>query len=249
MTKQCKQCGKNLPVTSFAVADTKRGYRRGVCRDCLRPHLNAYAKASRSRRYHANAGKYRDKLRRKNLERHAKNRAEHYRQNREYEKRHPDRHRAKARVQYALKTGKLTRLPCQVCGVTKTQAHHDDYTRPLDVIWLCRECHAERHRLLARGLIQRHAATETQPVPLATIMRRARQRVRSAVRNGDLVKPFYCSRCGVIPPPARDGRSTLHAHHLNYSDALDVEWLCVRCHNREEGPRKRKSQETAPCPT
>jgi hypothetical protein len=36
-----------------------------------------------------------------------------------------------------------------VCGATKTEAHHTDYSRPLDVVWLCKHC----HRLLHNGKI------------------------------------------------------------------------------------------------
>jgi hypothetical protein len=45
----------------------------------------------------------------------------------------------------ALKSGKLTRQPCQVCGEMRVQAHHEDYSKPLDVMWLCTKHHAERH--------------------------------------------------------------------------------------------------------
>jgi len=55
---------------------------------------------------------------------------------------------AKSRVQYAKKTGKLKQLNCEVCGSTKTEAHHPDYSKPLDVIWLCDKCHKEEHKRL-----------------------------------------------------------------------------------------------------
>src|SRR5258707_11637000 len=45
------------------------------------------------------------------------------------------------RVYKAVKSGKLERKPCVVCGSRPTHAHHFDYSRPLDVIWLCPKCH------------------------------------------------------------------------------------------------------------
>lgn len=48
-------------------------------------------------------------------------------------------------VKDALRAGRLVRSPCEVCGEPKAQAHHDDYTRPLDVRWLCKAHHDEWH--------------------------------------------------------------------------------------------------------
>ena len=36
--------------------------------------------------------------------------------------------------------------PCERCGSTNAQLHHDDYERPLDVRWLCPACHGLEHR-------------------------------------------------------------------------------------------------------
>lgn len=53
---------------------------------------------------------------------------------------------ARNQVYYAVGRSQLTRLPCEVCGNTRSQAHHEDYTMPLDVRWLCQKHHAEHHR-------------------------------------------------------------------------------------------------------
>lgn len=49
-------------------------------------------------------------------------------------------------VASALKTGKLIKEPCEVCGELKVQAHHDDYNYPLRVRWLCMKCHKQWHK-------------------------------------------------------------------------------------------------------
>lgn len=42
--------------------------------------------------------------------------------------------------------GHLVPQPCEVCGSDKVEMHHDDYSRPIDVRWRCREHHMELHR-------------------------------------------------------------------------------------------------------
>jgi hypothetical protein len=49
-------------------------------------------------------------------------------------------------VTTAVRAGRMVRQPCEVCGEPKTHAHHDDYSKPLDVRWLCPKHHREHHR-------------------------------------------------------------------------------------------------------
>lgn len=55
--------------------------------------------------------------------------------------RHPERHRARQMLRYAVRSGKIKRQPCQVCGDEKSQGHHEDYNKPLDVQWFCQAHH------------------------------------------------------------------------------------------------------------
>lgn len=61
-----------------------------------------------------------------------------------------DRRRSAAHnaVAKAIRAGTLTRLPCVACGNAKSYAHHDDYDKKLDVIFLCQPCHKARHKIL-----------------------------------------------------------------------------------------------------
>jgi ribosomal protein S27AE len=62
-----------------------------------------------------------------------------------YSENNPEKIKAHNVVTYAVKTGELTRQPCEICGETKTDAHHDDYGKPLEVRWLCRKHHKQFH--------------------------------------------------------------------------------------------------------
>lgn len=55
---------------------------------------------------------------------------------------------ARKRIQQKIQRGKIARGSCEVCGATPAEAHHDDYSKPLDVRWLCRPHHREHHRNL-----------------------------------------------------------------------------------------------------
>lgn len=62
-----------------------------------------------------------------------------------------ERVRARQIIRNNIYRGKLSRQPCEVCGNPKSEAHHDDYSRPLDVVWLCPAHHAERHAQLRQA--------------------------------------------------------------------------------------------------
>jgi hypothetical protein len=57
-----------------------------------------------------------------------------------------DKRAAQILVGSALRSGRLTKAACEVCGELKVDAHHDDYTKPLEVRWLCEKHHMQLHR-------------------------------------------------------------------------------------------------------
>lgn len=66
--------------------------------------------------------------------------------------RNPEKRRAHIAVGNAIRDGRLVRQPCEVAGCGDiAQAHHDDYSRPLDVRWLCASHHAAHHKSLRRA--------------------------------------------------------------------------------------------------
>jgi hypothetical protein len=59
---------------------------------------------------------------------------------------------AKRMFQTAVKNGLIERRgSCEHCASERhVDGHHEDYAKPLDVIWLCRSCHHKRHLELGR---------------------------------------------------------------------------------------------------
>lgn len=56
--------------------------------------------------------------------------------------------KARSAVAIAVENGTLQRAGyCSQCGSQrKIQGHHEDYSQPLVVEWLCQHCHVVRHR-------------------------------------------------------------------------------------------------------
>lgn len=59
---------------------------------------------------------------------------------------HKDQVSAMQKINRYIKNGMVRRRECEVCGDENTHAHHDDYTRPLSVRWLCPIHHSEWHK-------------------------------------------------------------------------------------------------------
>lgn len=68
--------------------------------------------------------------------------------------RFPEKIYARRQAINARKRGDLIKKPCEICGEIKSFAHHEDYTKPLEVVWLCRK----HHDLLHKDLLNEQAS-------------------------------------------------------------------------------------------
>ncbi len=62
--------------------------------------------------------------------------------------RYPEKAAARLKVYRAVAKGALIKVPCTICGEKEVEGHHPDYSKPLDVIWLCTAHHVELHKNL-----------------------------------------------------------------------------------------------------
>jgi hypothetical protein len=64
-----------------------------------------------------------------------------------WRKRNPEKWKAHAALYYAVRSGKIVKSKvCDICDrEIRTEAHHPDYSKPLEVMWLCRRCHIGEH--------------------------------------------------------------------------------------------------------
>lgn len=69
----------------------------------------------------------------------------------EYRENNPLKHLAHKAVRLAIKGGEIYPMPCLVCG-EDAEAHHPDYSQPIDVIWLCPAHHKQVHAMTRKLL-------------------------------------------------------------------------------------------------
>ncbi len=65
--------------------------------------------------------------------------------------------KARDKVRSAVYQGKIKRLPCEKCGDPNSEAHHEDYSKPLEVVFLCKKHHNELHRSKTSNVITTQA--------------------------------------------------------------------------------------------
>jgi len=53
---------------------------------------------------------------------------------------------ARSHANVYKRRGKLLQQPCARCNNADSEMHHEDYSQPLNIKWLCRECHLALHR-------------------------------------------------------------------------------------------------------
>lgn len=69
-----------------------------------------------------------------------------------YVAKNPEKAKAHQLLNHAVKQGNIKKQPCEKCGATyRIHGHHDDYSKPLDVVWLCAKHHIERHQQLKKS--------------------------------------------------------------------------------------------------
>ena len=66
---------------------------------------------------------------------------------RTWRQKNPEKYKAQNAVNNAIRDRKLTKGTCEECGSEEVEAHHDDYSKPLEVRWLCVKHHGFTRRI------------------------------------------------------------------------------------------------------
>lgn len=135
--KLCPECSEVKSRSEFYAHPRTSDGLLGICKACHKARMKKNrVESERARTY--------DRMRAKTAERRARARAITIRWRRE----NPEAYRAETAVSNAIRDGRLKRGEvCEVadCGRTDLHAHHDDYSKPLEVRWLCPLHHHRGH--------------------------------------------------------------------------------------------------------
>jgi len=128
-TRTCSRCRRDLPISYFTRNGGRKSGYNGWCRDCMR--LWKRKNPEKVNRKYPLSPEQREKNRRAAAVYRAENR---------------EKIRAHQAVKSAITAGLL--IPpasCPACHGARPEAHHEDYSRPLEVWWLCSRCHKRLH--------------------------------------------------------------------------------------------------------
>jgi hypothetical protein len=148
--KKCFKCGVEKEIDEFYKHPNMADGHLGKCKDCAKSYINQ-ARIENP-----------EKLRLQDRTRYRRHHEKRLAASADYHRKHPDEARAWARrhaerypektaarraFSNAVRDGKVKRQSyCSACESTiRVHGHHEDYSRPFDVVWLCSKCHGLRH--------------------------------------------------------------------------------------------------------
>lgn len=134
-TKKCFKCKDVKPLDDFYKHSEMADGHLGKCKDCAKTDAtsNRNANLERIRAYDRERGKLPHRI------------ANTIANTKRWRKLNPEKYAAHMLLNYAVRTGKVKKpRKCSQCKKKRLiMGHHEDYTKPLEVIWACQECHKE----------------------------------------------------------------------------------------------------------
>ena len=135
-SKNCFKCNCLKPLSEFYKHSGMADGHLNKCKVCAKNYANKNRlnNLEKIREYDRNRGKLPHRI---------KNTISATKAWRDQDKRRLIAH---SKVAYAIKKGVLLPQNCIRCNSENVVAHHEDYDKPLEVVWLCQPCHKQRHK-------------------------------------------------------------------------------------------------------
>lgn len=145
--KRCSACGEQKSLSDFYKDSRASDGRYARCKPCHLLMTRAWEQAN-PEKVRGRRERRREKARQQNRAYESRYPGRKADRRRRWRAANPEKHHAHQAVARAVRTGRIERASaCQVCGAVDAvlHAHHADYSKPLEVEWLCPLCHGERH--------------------------------------------------------------------------------------------------------
>ena len=135
--KTCFKCDQVKPLSDFYKHPQMGDGHLNKCKSCTKVDVrkNRQGKLDYYQQYDKDRYRSNDE-RRSNVQKWYRNKTA----------KSPAMVKANRLVSNAIRDGKIERRPCEVCGEAKSEAHHCDYLKPFDIMWLCRSHHVKWHQ-------------------------------------------------------------------------------------------------------
>lgn len=157
--KKCFKCGVEKPLSEFYKHKAMADGHLNKCKECTKIYTNKHRidNIEKVRKYDRNRPNAKERVA-KNSERIRRLKAEnneHYiktisvpKQKWNKENRYKKNAHLKVKRNITMKDNKPCQ--CQLCGCNDNnlEGHHYDYSKPLDVTWLCKRCHSLAHKAI-----------------------------------------------------------------------------------------------------
>lgn len=147
MGKRCRECGKEKELKEFYAHSQMKDGHLNKCIDCVKVRVSDHRTRNLEKvhLYDRERGRSEKRLA-LNRERSRKRSAQYAIYKTAWAKRNRIKVNAALKARRAVQKGDIAKKSCEVCGAVKVQGHHDDYSKPLEVRWLCQKHHKELHR-------------------------------------------------------------------------------------------------------
>lgn len=173
MSKVCFKCGMDKPLEAFYAHPKMADGRLGKCKECTRADVKSNREIRKD--YYQLYDRKRASIPKRVAARESYRMTDAYKEAhrkalKKWDANNRERRKAQIAVSNAVRDGRLVKQLCHVCGDANVEAHHPDYSRPLDVVWLCVGRHSQLHTEHNETVRQLELVHNLQTVAPATFM-------------------------------------------------------------------------------
>lgn len=152
MEVKCKQCDEVKSHNEFYEYKKGSGVFFSKCKECVKSNVSKHRveNIEKLRAYDRNRPNKAERVlaNKERLDSDPIAKKKYDEQRAEWSKKNRHKRNANLKVSRAIMRGTIKReYNCSKCNSDiRIEAHHEDYEKPLEVIWLCSKCHHARHK-------------------------------------------------------------------------------------------------------